>query len=178
MQVVVRTSTTPESIASALRAAVDRVDSSVPLTAVQTMKDVVATSLAQTWFTMILLACAAGGALVLGMIGLYGVIRYVVAQRTAEIGLRIALGARPADVRAMVLWQGLRVTLVGVFVGLVAAWASTRLMASLLFEVSPGDPVTFASVALALIAVSAMATYLPARRAALIDPSRALRDEG
>ena len=72
------------------------------------MKDVVERSLAQTWFTMILLACAAGGALVLGMIGLYGVIRYVVAQRTAEIGLRIALGARPADVRAMVLWQGLR----------------------------------------------------------------------
>jgi putative ABC transport system permease protein len=178
MQVVVRTSTTPESIASALRAAVDRVDASVPLTAVQTMNDVVATSLAQTWFTMILLACAAGGALVLGMIGLYGVIRYVVAQRTAEIGLRIALGAQPGDVRAMVLWQGMSVTLVGVFVGLVAAWASTRLMTSLLFDVSPGDPVTFVSVALALIAVSALATYLPARRAALIDPSRALRDEG
>ncbi|HEU4688365.1 MAG TPA: ABC transporter permease, partial [Vicinamibacterales bacterium] len=178
MQVVVRTSTTPGSITSALRAAVDRVDASVPVTTVQTMTDVVASSLAQTWFTMILLACAAGGALVLGMIGLYGVIRYVVAQRTAEIGLRIALGARPGDVRAMVLWQGLSVTLAGVIVGLVAAWASTRLMASLLFEVSPNDPMTFITVPLALVAVSVIATYLPARRAALIDPSQALRDEG
>jgi putative ABC transport system permease protein len=178
MHLVVRTAAAPGSLASALRGAVDRVDSSVPLTTLQTMTDVVASSLAQTWFTMTLLACAAGGALVLGMIGLYGVIRYVVAQRTAEIGVRIALGARPGDVRWMVLRQGLSVTLAGVIVGLVAAWASTRLMASLLFQVSASDPATFVSVALVLTGVSMLATYLPARKAASIDPSQALREEG
>jgi ABC-type antimicrobial peptide transport system permease subunit len=148
------------------------------LTTVQTMNDVIASSLAQTWFTMILLACAAGGALILGMVGLYGVIRYVVAQRTAEIGVRIALGARPGDVRRMVLRQGMSVTLAGVIVGLVAAWASTRLMASLLFQISANDPATFVTVALILILVSLLATYLPARKAARIDPSQALREEG
>jgi len=174
----VRTTADPASLASALRGAVRRVDSDVPLTTVQTMKDVVASSLAQTWFTMVLLACAAGGALVLGMVGLYGVIRYVVAQRTAEIGVRIALGATPRDVRMMVLQQGLRVTIAGIVVGLVAAWASTRLMESLLFQVSANDPVTFVSVATVLLGVSLLATYLPARRAARIEPSHALREEG
>ncbi len=178
MHLVVRTSVAPASLASSLRAAVNRVDSSVPLTTVRTMSEVAEVALAQTWFTMMLLACAAGGALVLGMIGLYGVIRYVVAQRTAEIGVRIALGARPEDVRRMVLREGLRVTLAGVIVGLGAAWASTRLMKSLLFEVSTNDPVTFVSVALLLTGVSTVATYLPARKAARIDPSQALREEG
>jgi predicted permease len=178
MQLAVRTTATTGALTAAIRAAVDRVDPTVPLTTVQTMDDVVERSLAETWFTMLLLAGAALGALVLGMIGLYGVIRYVVAQRTAEIGVRIALGARPADVRALVLRQGMTVTLAGVALGLAAAWASTRLMASLLFEVSASDPLTFATVALVLIAVSAMATYLPARRAARIDPSQALREEG
>jgi putative ABC transport system permease protein len=178
MDLVVRTGAGPAPLASALRAAVDRVDSSVPLTTVRTMTDVVASSLAQTWFTMMLLACAAGGSLVLGMVGLYGVIRYVVAQRTAEIGVRIALGARPRDVRVMVLRQGLNVSLVGVIVGLIAAWASTRLMESLLFQVSANDPATFVSVTLVLIGVSAVATYLPARKATHIDPSQALREEG
>jgi len=178
MQLAVRTTTTTDALTADLRAAVDRVDASVPLTTVPTMNDGVARSLAETRFTMLLLAGAAGGALLLGMIGLYGVIRYVVAQRTAEIGVRIALGARPADVRAMVLRQGMTVTLAGVAVGLIAAWASTRVMASLLFEVSADDPATFVTVALALIGVSAIATYLPARRAARIDPSQALREEG
>jgi putative ABC transport system permease protein len=178
MQLVVRTSTPPVSLASSLRAAVDRVDASVPLTTIQTMSDIVAGTVAETWFTMLLLACAAGGALVLGMVGLYGVIRYVVSQRTAEIGVRMALGAQPRDVRGMVLRQGLTVTFAGVVIGLVASWASTRLMTSLLFEVSPSDPATFAVVTLLLTGVSALATYLPARRAARIDPSQALRDQG
>ena len=99
-------------------------------------------------------------------------------QRTAEIGVRIALGASPRDVRMMVLQQGLRVTIAGIMVGLVAAWASTRVMESLLFQVSANDPVTFVSVAIVLIGVSLLATYLPARRAARIEPSHALRDEG
>jgi predicted permease len=178
MQLVVRTSTGTESVTPALRAAVDRVDSTVPLTTIQLMSDVVAATVSQTWFTMLLLASAAGGALVLGMIGLYGVIRYVVSQRTAEIGLRIALGAQPRDVRRMVLRQGMAVTLAGVIVGLIAALATTRLMTSLLFEVSPADPATFVSVALTLTGVAALATYLPARKAAQIDPVHALRDQG
>jgi predicted permease len=177
MQVVVRTSATPATIAPLLRQAVDRVDASVPLATIRTMADVVARSLAETWFTMVLLACAAGGALVLGLVGLYGVIRYIVAQRTPEIGVRIALGARPRDVRMMVLRQGLTVTLAGVGAGLVMAWASSRIMESLLFEVSAHDPATFGLVALLLTAVSALATYLPARTAASIDPSRALRQD-
>jgi ABC-type antimicrobial peptide transport system permease subunit len=178
MQLVARTAASPASLASALRRAVDRVDGNVPLMTIRPMRDVVDSSVAQTWFTMVLLACAAGGALVLGMIGLYGVVRYVVAQRTAEIGVRIALGARPADVLTMILRQGLTVTIAGVIAGLAAAFASTRVMASLLFEVSASDPATFVAVPLILIAVSLVATYLPARQAAHIDPSRALREEG
>jgi ABC-type antimicrobial peptide transport system permease subunit len=177
-QVVIRTDGAPASLATALRAAVDRVDASAPLTTVQTMEDLIAGSLAQVSFTITLLAIAAAVALVLGIVGLYGVISYIVTQRTAEIGVRLALGAEPGRVRVMVLRQGLTVAVAGVIVGLVAAWASTRLLASLLFEVSARDPITFAAVAFALTAVSAVATYLPARRAAGIDPLQALREEG
>jgi predicted permease len=178
MHPVIRTDGAPASLATALRAAVDRVDASVPLTTAQTMKEIIAASQGQASFTMTLLAIAAGVALVLGLVGLYGVISYIVTQRTAEIGVRLALGAEPVMVRVMVLRQGVTVALAGVIVGLVAAWASTRLMASLLFEVSARDPTTFATVALALTVVSALATYLPARRAAGIDPLEALREQG
>jgi putative ABC transport system permease protein len=178
MNTVVRTSGVPASLASALRRAVDTVDASVALTTTRTMEDIVAASMAQTSFTMTLLAIAAGIALVLGVVGLYGVISYIVTQRTAEIGIRLALGAKPVGVCVMVLRQGLIVALAGVAVGLVAALALTRLMASLLFEVSAHDPATFGTVALVLTAVSAAATYLPARRAAGVDPVRALRQEG
>ncbi len=178
LNLVARTALSPAALAPAIRQATNRVDPGVPLTTVRTMRELLAGSLAQTRFTMILLACAAGGALVLGVVGLYGVIRYVVAQRTPEIGVRAALGAQPSDIRRMVLRQGLGVTLAGVAVGLAAAWASTQVMASLLFEVSARDPLPFGAVALMLIAVSALATYLPARTAARIDPLRALREEG
>jgi putative ABC transport system permease protein len=178
VHVVARTTSAAEAVAPALREALNRVDRGVPLTTVRTMGEVLAASLAQTRFTMILLACAAGGALLLGIVGLYGVIRYIVAQRTPEIGVRAALGAQPSDIRRMVLRQGLKVTLAGVAAGLVVAWASAEVMGSLLFEVSARDPVTFAAVALLLIAVSAVATYLPARAAARIDPLRARREEG
>ena len=113
----------------------------------------------------------------LGLVGLYGVISYIVSQRTPEIGVRLALGAQPGDVRRMVLRQGLGVALVGVVVGLGVAAVATRVMGSLLFEVSTHDPVTFGAAALALTAVSALATYLPARRAAAIDPLEAIRAE-
>lgn len=178
MQIVVRTAGAPAALVPALRAAVDRVDPSVPLTVARTMDEIVAASLAEMSFTMTLLAIAAGVALVLGVVGLYGVISYIVSQRTGEIGLRAALGAQPGDLRRMVLWQGLGVALAGVVVGLVAASAVTGLMASLLFDVSARDPLTFGAVALVLMFVSALATYLPARRAAGIDPLHALREEG
>jgi ABC-type antimicrobial peptide transport system permease subunit len=175
---VIRTSGDPASLAPSLRAAVDRVDASVPLTTARTMEAMIAESLAQASFTITLLSIAAGVSLLLGVVGLYGVIGYIVTQRTAEIGVRLALGAEPSRVRSMVLRQGVGVAVVGVAVGLAAAWASTHVMASLLFEVSARDPVTFATVAVVLIAVSALATYLPARRAAAIDPVQALRNQG
>jgi ABC-type antimicrobial peptide transport system permease subunit len=128
-------------------------------------------------FTMTLLAIAAAVALVLGVVGLYGVISYIVTQRTSEIGVRLAVGAQPKDVRGMVLRQGVGLALVGVAAGLGLAFAATRVLGSLLFEVSARDPIVFAAVALALTAVSAVASYLPARRAAGIDPLQALREE-
>jgi len=177
MQVVVRTTIPPSSLVSALRAAVDRIDPSVPLMRIRTMDEIISGSLARTAFTMTLLIIAAVVALVLGLVGLYGVISYIVSQRTQEIGIRLALGAQPGHVRSMVLRQGLGVALVGVVLGLGLAAVATRVMGSLLFEVSTHDPVTFAGAALALTAVSALATYLPARRAAAIDPLEAVRAE-
>ncbi len=177
MQMVIRTAGAPASLASALRPAVDRVDASVPLIRIRTMDEIIESSFAQLSFTMTLMVIAAGLALVLGLVGLYGVISYVVSQRTAEIGVRLALGARPGQVRAMVLRQGLGVALVGVAVGLVGAIAAVRLLSSLLFGVSGRDPVTFAAVTAILIAVSAVASYLPARRAANIDPLEAVRQD-
>ena len=178
LQVVIRRPTATASLATDLRRAIDRVDASVPLTRIRTMDEIVASSLAQASFTMTLLVIAAVVALLLGVVGLYGVISYVVSQRTPEIGVRLALGAQPSEVRAMVLRQGLRVALVGVAGGLATAALASRVLGSLLFEVSALDPVTFGAVPLVLMAVSWLATYVPARRAAAIDPLEALRQEG
>lgn len=176
MQIVVRTAGPPASLAPLLRPAIDRVSPSAPLTATRTMTDIVASSLAQMSFTMTLAGIAAAMALVVGAIGLYGVISYIVSQRTAEIGVRMALGAQPRDVRAMVLRQGLRVVVLGIVVGLGAAAAATQVLKSLLFEVSAHDPLTFALVTVVLLAVSVVAIYVPARRAAAVDPVRAIRE--
>ncbi|MGH9380222.1 MAG: ABC transporter permease [Thermoanaerobaculia bacterium] len=177
MYIVVRTTGSPTALIPAIRSAVDRVDRTVPLTTVRTMEQILTSSLAQRSFATLLLAIAAGVALVLGVVGLYGVIRYVVSQRAAEIGVRIALGAQPATVLRMVLRQGFTVTLTGVLVGLVAAAITTRILASLLFEVSAHDPATFVAVTVLLVGVSLLATYLPARRASRVDPNIALRTE-
>ena len=141
------------------------------------MDEIISASLVRMAFTMTLLIIAAVVALMLGLVGLYGVISYIVSQRTPEIGVRLALGAQPGDVRLMVLRQGLGVALVGVVVGLGVAAVATRVMGSLLFEVSTHDPVTFGAAALTLTAVSGIATYLPARRAAAIDPLDAIPAE-
>jgi putative ABC transport system permease protein len=176
MYAVIRTPGSPAALASSLRAAAARVDGSVPVT-IRTAEDIVSVSLAQATFTVMLVTIAAGLGLLLGIVGLYGAISYIAAQRTAEIGMRLALGATPTAVCAMVLRQGLTVSLGGIIVGLAAAWSLARFVASLLFEVSAYDPGTYATVVFLVLAVSMLATYVPARKAAGIDPVQALRED-
>jgi ABC-type antimicrobial peptide transport system permease subunit len=141
------------------------------------MENLLSTSVAQRRFIMLLLGSLAAIALTLAMIGVYGVISFSVSERTQEIGIRMALGARTLDVLRLVLGQGMGVTLIGMVIGLGAAFGLTRLLASLLFEVSPTDVRTFAIVALMLGAVAFLACYIPARRATKVDPLEALRYE-
>jgi ABC-type antimicrobial peptide transport system permease subunit len=125
----------------------------------------------------VLLAVAGSMALLLGIVGIYGVISYAVSQRTREIGIRMALGATDSSVRQMFLRHGLALTSIGLAVGVVSAFAATRLMSALLFEVSPLDPLTYAGVSVVLLAAAMMAAYVPARRATLVEPVEALRAE-
>jgi predicted permease len=143
----------------------------------QTMESIVADSTAQRRFAMILLGAFAAVALILASVGIYGVIAYVVGQRTQEIGIRMALGAQRKDVLGLILWQGTRLALLGVAIGIAGAFALPRLMADLLYGVAATDPVTFAVLALILTVVAMVACYLPARRATRIDPVAALRWE-
>jgi ABC-type antimicrobial peptide transport system permease subunit len=141
------------------------------------MSDLYSGSLARTSFVLVMLAIAGGMALVLGIVGVYGVIAYVVAQRTREIGIRSAIGAEPKRLVRMFVRQGLALSAVGAVAGLVAAAALGRLMSSLLFGVSPLDPLAYAAALGATIAAAALASYVPARRAAKIDPMNTLRAE-
>jgi hypothetical protein len=148
-----------------------------PLGGVITMELLQKDSMARTSFTLVMLAIAAAVALLLGSIGIFGVISYTVSQRTQELGLRKAMGAEAGSVAGLVVRQGLVLAVLGVGTGIAVALGVTRLMASLLFGVGPSDPLTFASVALVLLAVALLASYLPARRAARVDPMVALRAE-
>jgi predicted permease len=148
-----------------------------PLGAMVTMEELQRDSMARTSFTLVMLGIAAAVALLLGAIGIYGVISYAVGQRTQELGLRIAMGAEVGSVVGMVLRQGLVLALTGVAVGIVAAIGATRLMSAILHGVSPTDPVTYIFVAVALVGVTLLASYAPARRAAGVDPMVALRAE-
>lgn len=177
MALVVRTSTDPQSMIGAIRQEIRSMDSKLPLFEIKTMNDIVYESLARERFITLLLVVFAGLALALAVIGIYGVMAYSVAQRTQEIGIRVALGARTADVLKLVVWHGMKLTLSGVALGLLASFALTRLMASLLFGVSASDPITFAMVALLLSIVALAACFVPARRAAKVDPIIALRYE-
>jgi len=143
----------------------------------QTMNDVIAGSLAQPCFSMILLNAFAVVALLLASIGLYGVISYLVGQRTHELGIRMALGARQLNVLCLVIGQAMRLVLIGLALGLIGAFALTRLVQQLLFQVKPTDPLTFGVVSFVLVAVALLACWLPARRAARVNPMVALRHE-
>jgi predicted permease len=174
---IVSTSVEPLSLASAVRGAVWSIDRDQPVAQVRTMEDVLSESIARQRFSMLLLGIFAGVALLLAAVGLYGVMSYTVAQRTREIGLRMALGAQRGDVLRLVVGQGLKLVLVGVALGLVAAFMLTRVMSSLLFGVSPTDPATLAIISLVLVSVALLASYIPARRATKVDPLIALRYE-
>jgi len=166
-----------ESLLSEVRAAVWSVNANLPLASVRTMQEVYGKSLARTSFTLVMLGIAGAMALTLGIIGIYGVISYTVSQRQREIGIRLALGAQGGDVLQMVLRQGAKLALVGVAIGICAAFGLTRLMRNLLFGVTAYDPVTFAAVAVLLVLIALLACYIPARRAMLVDPIVALRYE-
>jgi ABC-type antimicrobial peptide transport system permease subunit len=141
------------------------------------MRDVYDQSMARTSFTLVMLGIAGAMALVLGIVGIYGVMSYAVSQRRREIGVRLALGAQQPALRRMFVRHGLRLSAVGVAVGLCASAGLMRLMKSLLFGISPLDPVTYAAVPMVLAAAAMIASYLPARRAASVDPVEALRAE-
>ncbi len=177
LTLMVRTSSAPNALAASIRSAVWSIDKNVPITDLQPMTDVVAHSIAQSRSSMFMLSAFAGIGLLLGLIGIYGVISYSVAQRTQEIGLRMALGAQPNDVLRLVIGQGLKLTLFGVAAGVAGALAVTRLLSSLLFGVSATDPAIFALIAGLLSIAALLACYFPARRAMRVNPIVALRCE-
>jgi len=174
---VARTAGAPLGVASALREAAGRVDSSSVVYGVQPMETIVARSVATQKLAMILLSVFSGIALLLSAIGIYGVISYLAGQRTHEIGVRVALGASSTDVLRMVLGQGMKITLIGVVIGVLAAVGFTRLIAKIIYGVGTTDPLTFIAVAFLLTAVALLACYVPARRAMRVDPIIALRYE-
>jgi putative ABC transport system permease protein len=172
---VVRTSVDPMSLAIPLRNAVWAVDKDQPVSNIRSMEEIVAAAMARQRFSTMLLGIFAALALVLAAVGIYGVMSYSVAQRTREIGIRLALGAQRTDVLKLAMGQGLRLVIIGVGIGLVAALVLTRVMAGLLFGVSATDPVTFVTISFVLLAVAMLASYVPSVRAMKVDPMVALR---
>jgi predicted permease len=177
MAIAVKTSGDPMQIASAVRSAVAAVDRDQPITMMQTLDSSLSDSLAQQKLSAVLLGIFAAVALILASVGIYGVTSYTVAQRTQEIGIRIALGADARDVLMLVLKYGARLAIIGVVVGIAATVALTRLMQNLLFHTSPTDPYTLVFVSVTLALVALLASYIPARRATRVDPVVALRSE-
>ena len=172
---VVRTSVEPLSLANSVRNAIWAVDKDQPVANIDTMDHIVSEAIARQRFSMLLLGVFAGLALVLAAVGIYGVMSYSVAQRTHEIGIRMALGARRTDVLKMTVSQGLKLVTIGMMLGLAAAFLLTRVLQSLLFGISATDPITFLGISLVLLAVAILASYIPALRATKVDPIIALR---
>jgi predicted permease len=177
MSYVVRSTTNPEDLTGAARAALEDVDANLAMAQVGTLQQIVDRAGDQMLFTMVLLGIAAGVALLLGAIGIYGVVSYIAAQRTGEIGVRLALGAEPSGVTAMILRQSVSVTMIGVGLGLAAALAGGRVIEALLYNVSPRDPLVIGVVTLLLTGIAVVACWLPARRAARLSPLEALRTD-
>ncbi len=177
MTLVVRTAGDPVSLTTPVRAIVRQLDPGLPVADVRTMNDVVGAALSTPRFTSMLLSIFAALALALSAIGIYGVLSYVVSRRTREIGIRVAIGARPVQVLAMVLRSGVGLALVGIGAGLAMAMAVTRLLAGLLHGVTPLDPATFAGVGAGLTALAALASLVPAWRASRVDPVIALKSD-
>ena len=177
MTLMVRTDGDPLAVAGPIRELVRSVDPDLPIAWMRTMDDIASASVSRPRFTMTLLALFAVVALILGAIGVYGVISHSVAQRTNEVGIRMALGAASSAVVAMIVKQGIALALFGIALGVVAAVAATRLLSGFLFSVSTTDPWTFLSVVGIIFAVVLVACFLPARRASRVDPLEALRTE-
>jgi putative ABC transport system permease protein len=177
MTLVVRTTIDPASLTAAVRNEIRAVDANLPHYQIATMQQLISGSVAQRRFTLLLVGVFAAVALLMSAVGIYGVISYSVAQRTQEIGIRVALGAQTGDVLKLIIGQGMALVATGVLIGLAGAFGLTRLMSSLLFDVSATDPLTFAGISLLLAAVALLACWVPARRAAKVDPMIALRHE-
>jgi putative ABC transport system permease protein len=177
MNLVVRAEGDPSGLVAAVRREVNAIDPEVALADIKTMEEMMSASLGQSRYRGVLLGIFALVALTLAAVGIYGVIAYAVSQRTREIGIRIALGARKADIFKMVVGHGMILSIIGVALGVTASLMLTRLMSSLLYGVSSTDPVTFASVVLLLITVALLACSIPARRATRVDPMNALRHD-
>jgi putative ABC transport system permease protein len=177
MTIVARTKSDPGAIAGPLRAALTSIDKGLPVYALKPMTEYLRDSLSRRRFNLVLLSVFSGVALTLAAIGIYGVISYGVTQRTHEMGIRMALGAKPRDVLTLVVRQAMLLALGGVGIGLLASLALTRLMKSLLFSISVTDPMTFVVIALLMTLIALLACLIPARRATKVDPMVALRYE-
>jgi putative ABC transport system permease protein len=177
LMLAVRSSTGSEKMLSGIHEQVTSLDPDQPVTNVATMEERFNKSLSQPRFSMMLLGLFAAVALLLAGVGIYGVMSYVVTQRTHEVGIRMALGAQASDVLRLVVGQGMKVAMIGIGIGLIAAFALTRVMRTLLFGVSTTDPLTFTIIALVLAAVALVACIIPAHRATKVDPMVALRYE-
>jgi putative ABC transport system permease protein len=174
---VVKTDVEPLSLAAPVRGAVWSIDHDQPVSDIAAMRDLVSASVSRQRFSALLLGIFAALALVLAAVGIYGVMSYSVAQRTREIGIRMALGAQPSDVLRLAVGQGLRLVLIGTVFGLLGAFILTRAIARLLYGVSAADPATYAAIFVLLLSVAVLACFVPARRATKVDPLTALRAE-
>jgi putative ABC transport system permease protein len=177
MTLVIRTAVEPSSLAPAVRSVIRAMDADLPVVALRTMREVVASTVAERRFQLVLTAIFGLVALVLGAVGLYGVVSYSVSCRTREIGLRLALGARRADVMRSVFSQGMPPVVAGLAVGLAGAIAIARALRGLLYGIAPTDPLALGVVVVVLLIASALACFVPARRAATLDPLVALRHQ-
>jgi putative ABC transport system permease protein len=176
-EVVVKSTLSAAAVVGTIRTETHDIDKNLPITDIESLPQVLSVSVAEPRFRTLLLGLFGAMALALAAVGIFGVVSYSVSRRTHEIGIRMALGATPASVRRLVIWESAALVLCGLAAGIPAALVLTRFLSTLLFAVRPADPITFIGVALLLLLVAAIAAYLPARRAMRVDPMVALRYE-